>query len=276
MTIKKLTFCILCLVKAANLAADEDLNDKKTSISTVEENVLINKNDWNTRKCGSIYFLFPHVSVCNIVNKIYLQTSIFRELNNKWGILFNFLLSVVIEYKYMFHKKCGINISLNLNNTNYFYGKFYYSKEKQNKTEQEMNDENGHLPKKTWIYYKSLSFFSLDFSLEWIYKRQGKKIYSGSFCPISISKLLVKKGGINYDYLFWGFTLLKFEYNRCFYLNCGKIKARWSVFWDEKMNNDQLAEWSMCGIADFLSIEFGLNIIGVNDWRKKRKKNFEI
>jgi len=173
----------------------------------------------------------------------------------------------------MFHKKWGINISLNLNNTNFFYGKFYYSKEEQDEIGQETNDGNGDLPKKTWKYYRSPSFFSLDFSLEWIYKKKGKKIYSGSFCPISISKLLVIKRVINYDYLFWGFTLLKFEYNRCFYLNCGKIKARWSVFWDEKMNSDQTVEWCMYGIADFLSIEFGLNIIGVNDWRKKRKES---
>ena len=48
MTIKKLTFCILCSVNAANLATEEDFNNEKSSISTVEENV--NKNDWNTRK----------------------------------------------------------------------------------------------------------------------------------------------------------------------------------------------------------------------------------
>ena len=269
MTIKKLTFFILCSVNAANLAADEDLNNEKSSISTVEENVLINKNNWNTRKWGSIYFLFPHLSAGNI-SKFPNHNSIFGILNNKWGILFNFLLSVVIEYKYMFHKKCGINISLNLNNTNYFYGKFYYSKEKQNKTEQEMNDENGHLPKKTWIYYKSLSFFSLDFSLEWIYKRQGKKIYSGSFCPISISKLKVEHLDYkNYDYLFWGFTLLKFEYNRCFYLNCGKIKSRWSVFKKEEIFKNIEARF-FCVILNLISIEIGLNIIVVNDWRKKK------
>ena len=271
MTIKKLTFCILCFMNAANLATDEDFNNENSSNSGVEENVLINKNDWNTSKWGDLYFLFPHLSACNIADKILLQNSIFEKLNNKWGILFNFLFSGVIEYKYMFHKKCGINISLNLNNTNYFYGKFYYSKEKPNKIEQEMNDENGHLP--TWKYDRSPSFFSLDFSLEWIYKKKGKKIYSGSFCPISISKLLVKEGYINYDYLFWGFTLLKFEYNRCFYLNWGKIKARWSVFGNKKMNDDRLVDWCICGIADFLSIEFGLNIIGVNDWRKKRKES---
>ena len=66
MTIKKLTFCILCSVNAANLATDEDFNNEKSSNSEVEENILINKNSLNTRKWGSIYFLFPHVSINNI------------------------------------------------------------------------------------------------------------------------------------------------------------------------------------------------------------------
>ena len=66
MTIKKLAFCILCSVNAANLATEEDFNNEKSSNSEVEENILINKNDWNTRKWGSIYFLFPHVSINNI------------------------------------------------------------------------------------------------------------------------------------------------------------------------------------------------------------------
>ena len=277
MTIKKLTFCILCSVNAANLATEEDLNSENSSNSGVAENVLINKNDWNTMKWGYIYFLFPHLSAGNIAEKIHLQNSIFGKLNNKWGILFNFLLSGVIEYKYMFHKKWGINISLNFNNTNYFYGKFYYSRKKENEIEikPEVNDANEYPQKKTWEYYRSPSFFSLDFSLEWIYKKKGKKIYSGSFCPISISKLVTKEEDLNYDYLFWGFTLLKFEYNRCFYLNLGKIKSRWSFFGDDKENTDNLIKKNLRIIFDFLSIEFGLNIIGVNDWIK-RKENFEI
>ena len=43
MTIKKLTFCILCSVNAANLATDEDFNNENSSNSGVEENILINK-----------------------------------------------------------------------------------------------------------------------------------------------------------------------------------------------------------------------------------------
>ena len=50
MTIKNLTFCILCSVNAANLATDEDFNNENSLNSEVEEDSLINKNDWNTRK----------------------------------------------------------------------------------------------------------------------------------------------------------------------------------------------------------------------------------
>ena len=56
MTVKKLTFCILCSVNAANLATDEDFNNENSSISGVEKDILINKNNWDTRKWGSIYF----------------------------------------------------------------------------------------------------------------------------------------------------------------------------------------------------------------------------
>ena len=70
MTIKKLTFCILCFANAVNLATEEDFNDEISSNSKVEENVLINKNNWNTRKWGNLYFLFPHLSFQNIFSKI--------------------------------------------------------------------------------------------------------------------------------------------------------------------------------------------------------------
>ena len=70
MTIKKLTFCILCFANAANLATEEDFNNENFSNSGVEENVLINKNNWNTRKWGDLYFLFPHLSSFNIYLKI--------------------------------------------------------------------------------------------------------------------------------------------------------------------------------------------------------------
>ena len=263
MEVKKFVFCVLFFTHAINLAEEDNSDNKKFSISTVEGNSSINKNNWNTKKWGSIFFLFPHLSGRNICDKIPDKRSIFGYLENEWGIFFNFLLSGIIEYKYMFHKKWGINIRLNLNNIESFCGKVYLGKEKENNN---------------FKYYVIESFFSLDFSLEWIYKRKRNKIYSGSFCPISISKLKSDNPkDNNYDYLFWGFMLLKFEYDRRFYLNFGKIKVRWSVFVDKKeeifKNIDLIIR---AFFENFRSIEFGLNIIGVNDWRKKRKENIGI
>ena len=237
MTIKKLTFCILCSVNAANLATDEDFNNENSSISTVEENVLINKNNWNTRKWGSIYFLFPHLSFFSIRLK-FLDGFYFKGKTEKgWGKIINFIASGVIEYKYMFHKYCGINVRLNLNN---FEGG---------------SNENS-------------SFFSFEFSLEWIYGRKGKHIFSGSFSPLGLAYVQKCDGSRVDDFCkkcwTFGVGLLKYEYDRRFYLNFGKIRETW---YSLKNINWRDNAWML------LSIEFGLNIIGVNDWRKKRKEN---
>ena len=243
MTIKKLTFCILCSVNAANLATEEDFNNENSSNSEVEENVLINKNSLNTRKWGNIYFLFPHLSILNIIIKNDDEGLYFNgEIGTDWGKFINFIASVVIEYKYMFHKYCGINIRLNLNNLEVCKG-------------------------------NEGSFFSLEFSLEWIYRRKGKHIFSGSVSPLGFGFIQEEKDGSLVKDLCkhgWtlGFVLLKYEYDRRFYLNFGKIKTRWYGF------KDICEERFLISIvADLLSIEFGLNIIGVNDWRKKRKEN---
>ena len=244
MAIKKLTFCILCFANAANLATEEDFNNEKSSISTVEENV--NKNDWNTRKWGNIYFLFPHLSGFNILLKIISDNCFsFRgKTVEGWKRILNFILSGVIEYKYMFHKYCGINVRLNLNNL-----------------ECCQKDEG--------------SFFSLEASLEWIYGRKGKHIFSGSFSPFGFA-IFQKDSAPRADDFFkkmctLGFVLLKYEYDRRFYLNFGKVKTRWYSLKDIYDN-----DFSGSIVLNLLSIEFGLNIIGVNDWRKKRKENIEI
>ena len=246
MTIKKLTFCILCSVNAANLAADEDFNNENSSNSEVEENVLINKNDWNTRKWGNIYFLFPHLSVFNILLKIISDNCFsFRgKTVEGWKRILNFILSGVIEYKYMFHKYCGINVRLNLNNLEA-------------------------------CQTKEGSFFSLETSLEWIYGRKGKHIFSGSFSPFGFAIFQKDNGSRANDFFkkmcTLGFVLLKYEYDRRFYLNFGKVKTRWYSFKDicDLDFRDSI-------VTNLISIEFGLNIIGVNDWRKKRKENIEI
>ena len=242
MTIKKLTFCILCSVNAANLATEEDFNNENSSNSEVEENILINKNNWNTRKWGSIYFLFPHLSVCNIAFKNDDGGfSCKGELATGWGKLFNFIASGVIEYKYMFHKYCGINVRLNLNNLGVYLNQWG-------------------------------SFFSLEPSLEWIYRRKGKRIFSGSFSPLGFAYVQEKDGSRVNNFckecLSFGFVLLKYEYDRRFYLNFGKIKTTWYDLKDIRTKKF----WAFIAF-NLVSIEFGLNIIGVNDWRKKRKEN---
>ena len=239
MTIKKLTFCILCSVNAANLATDEDLNDEKSSNYGVEENILINKNNWNTRKWGNLYFLFPHLSFFNIYLKIIDECFSCRgKVEAGWKKILNFIISGVIEYKYMFHKYCGINVRLNLNNSNN-------------------------------------SFFSFEPSLEWIYGRKGKRIFSGSFSPLGGALMQNNDGSLVDDFCkrCWtlGFVLLKYEYDRRFYLNFGKVKATWDLL--EHVGVPVF--WIYIGL-NLVSIEFGLNIIGVNDWRKKRKENIEI
>ena len=225
MTIKNLTFCILCSVNAANLATEENFNNEKSSNFGVEENVLITKNDWNTRKWGNIYFLFPHLSGFNILLKIISDNCFsFRgKTVEGWKRILNFILSGVIEYKYMFHKY----------------------------------------------------FFSLETSLEWIYGRKGKHIFSGSFSPFGFAIFQQGNGSRANDFFkkmcTLGFVLLKYEYDRRFYLNFGKIKTAWYKL------KDICEEDFLIGIGlNLVSIEFGLNIIGVNDWRKKRKENIEF
>ena len=238
MTIKKLTFCILCFANAANLATEEDFNNENSSNYGVEKDILINKNNWNTSKWGDLYFLFPHLSSFNIYLKIIDKGfSCKGEIVEGWKKILNFILSGVIEYKYMFHKYCGINVRLNLNNFE--------------------------------IPGDSFSFFSLETSLEWIYGRKRKHIFSGSFSPFGVAYAQKEDGSRVDDFCkrCWtlGFGLLKYEYDRRFYLNFGKIKTNWYSL------KDICGEgfWIYIG-CNLVSIEFGLNIIGVNDWRKKK------
>ena len=244
MEVKKFVFCVLFFTHAINLAEEDDSDKKKFSISTVEEDSSINKNNWNTRKWGSIYFLFPHLSLDNIYGKIVSKRSCKGNLETNRGKIFNFIASGVIEYKYMFHKYCGINVRFNLNNFEIYLNKNSY-------------------------------FFSLETFLEWVYGRKVKRIFSGSFSPLGCAIVQKENGSSADDFIknMWTlcFVLLKYEYDRRFYLNFGKVKTTWYGLKDICGDN------FLIGIGmNLISIEFGLNIIGVNDWRKKRKGNIEI
>ena len=241
MEVKKFVFCVLFFTHAINSAEEDNSDNKKFSFSTVEEDILINKNDWNTSKWGDLYFLFPHLNFINIILKCIAKSFSFRgELEKGWVKIFNFIVSGVMEYKYMFHKYCGINVRLNLNNLESFEG-------------------------------QDISFLSLETSLEWIYGRKGKHIFSGSFSPLGFAIVQKENGSCADDCgkkgWTWGFVLLKYEYDRRFYLNFGRVKTMWYMLKDISEKDF----WETIGY-NLLSIEFGLNIIGVNDWRKKEKK----
>jgi len=244
MEVKKFVLCVLFFTHAINSAEEDNSDNKKFSNSEVEEDSLINKNDWNTRKWGDLYFLFPHLSFCNIIFKNKDEGFSCRgKIGTDWGKFLNFIVSGVIEYKYMFHKYCGINIRLNLNNLEFCAN-------------------------------KNVSFFSLESSLEWIWKRKGKTIFSGSFSPLGFAIVQKWSGPRADDFIknVWtfGFVLLKYEYDRRFYLNFGKIKTTWY-----SLKDISEASFTQSIVANLLSIEFGLNIIGVNDWIKKKKnRNF--
>ena len=102
MAVKKLTFCILCFANAVNLATEEDFNDENSSISKVEEDISINKNNWNTRKWGSIYFLFPRGLFEWVFRLVNLRKEGFPCCYN---VLFSFLpyFSGGVRYQYLFH-----------------------------------------------------------------------------------------------------------------------------------------------------------------------------
>ena len=155
-----------------------------------------------------------------------------------WKKILNFIASGVIEYKYMFHKYCGINIRLNLNNLEIY-----------------SNDD--------------CSFVSFETSLEWIYGRKGKHIFSGSFSPFGFAYVQKDDGSRVDDFCkecwSFGFVLLKYEYDRRFCLNFGKIKTKWY-----NLKNICDDDFWVCIGFNLASIEFGLNIIGVNDWRKSK------
>ena len=303
MTIKKLTFCILCSASAANLATEEDFNNENSSNSGVEKNVLTNKNSLNTRKWGSIYFLFPQFSVPNVWFKLGEQYSILGKLENKWGIMFNWLFFGGLEYKYMFHKKWGINIRLNLNNLERigFLTKTFliYKKKRMSKRQHSLIctmyskiklDHNEKLKEKDPISINietGYTCFSLEFFFEKIW---GKKIvhtnegiiemvYSSSFSPIGFAFHVISfdnRKDIKYTekVIFTGtFILLKIEFSKVSFLNFGKIKFNWHTL-PYLCEFGNLKNFFIDLLFNFFSLEFGINII--NNKNDQKKSNDEI
>ena len=246
MTIKKLTFCILCFANAANLATDEDLNDKNSSNSGVEENVLTNKNSLNTRKWGNLYILFPLSNPLVLIvffSSLCMSMCDLNLLIVPLGILF----AGLIEYKYWFNKKIGIS--------------FYTA-----------------LSPLLIFDFKNTFNFSISINLFWC--KKNKNIFESSFVLVHFNAPIEEKEKTDEEekktdeeektliYRFSSdFYLLKYEKDRKFYLIYGMFNINWGYLY-----NCELPDFFEQLLYGFIAIFFGFNIIGVNDYRKKKKR----
>ena len=240
MTIKKLTFCILCSVNAANLATDEDFNNENSSNSGVEENVLINKNSLNTRKWGNLYILFPLSNPLVLIvffSSLCMSMCDLNLLIVPLGILF----AGLIEYKYWFNKKIGISFYTILSPFLIFD-------------------------------FKNTFNFSISINLFWC--KKNKNIFESSIVLVALSSSIKKKKKKTDErektliYRFSSdFYLLKYEKDRKFYLIYGMFNINWGYLY-----NCELPDFFEQLLYGFIAIFFGFNIIGVNDYRKKKKR----
>ena len=258
MTIKKLTFCILCFANAANLATDEDFNNENSSKSVVEENVLTNKNSLNTRKWGNLYILFPFSNPCILLFDCFLPILLSCMNGCALKMRFSYLITLgvfivttgLIEYKYWFNKKIGIS---------------FYT-----------------ILSPSLIYnFKNVFNFSISINLFWC--KKNKNIFESSIVlvyfhdPIKKVKIdapdapgatIIKEEEKTLIYRFSSaFYLLKYEKNRKFYLIYGIFDMNWGYLY-----NCELSDFFKNFMSGFFNIIFGFNIIGVNDYRKEKKR----
>ena len=252
MTIKKLTFCILCFANAENLATDEDFNNENSSKSVVEENVLTNKNSLNTRKWGNIYILFPLsnpselIGVFSLILLSCMNGCDLMALIPSLIALGVYLGAGLIEYKYWFNKKIGIS--------------FYTA-----------------LSPLLIFYFKNTFNFSISINLFWC--KKNKNIFESSIVLVDFSSTILKKKKTDEEektekkektliYRFSSdFYLLKYEKDRNFYLIYGMFNINWGYLY-----NCKLPDFFKQLLYGFIAIIFGFNIIGVNDYRKKKKR----
>lgn len=245
---------------------EEDFIENNDLNSIKEESFSIKLEIWNTKKWGSIYLLFPYLSYWNFYEKFgtfkeinYCSPSFIGNINRTSLKILNFLLSGIVEYKWMFHKNCGINFRLNLNNIEAYYN---FSQT-----------------------IDIVSFFSIDIALEWVYRRKNRHIWSGSFSPIGFAFLQrtdlgeVKNRWRNMSTC--SFIFLKYEYMGIFYFNFFKIKGSYFAFyklyqllknWNEKQEEWKKYDFGGAILMNGFSMEFGLNIIGFYDWIKRKIK----
>jgi len=146
MAVKKFVFCVLFFTNAINSAEEDDSDNKKFSISTVEEDSSITKNNWNTRKWGSIYLLFKPIAHLSALKPARTWLTFFRIFTGD------------ILYRYIAKKGVGIMVKFGFNSS--FIA----------------------LDNKQGIRLSP----SLTLSICWVYKKNGNKMFSGSFCPVGM------------------------------------------------------------------------------------------
>lgn len=268
--VAKKVLILFFLTSVVNLGTEEDFNEENPQKSIVEEDISINKNNWNTRKWGSIYFLVKPVPLyvfCKIMNFKNLKST-YSLSENLIVYILPFFISAGVKYQYFFHKNWGISINLFFDN-DIVIGE---------------HEDSGSFTNR---------YHNIDISpsIECIYKRKLKHIFSCSFSFISINisknKELYNEKAKYSDLrfslpIYIRFCSFQYEYNRCFLLKYGLLQTPFFVDllkfsesisdikkrWEE--NKIQIFKNIIIGFL--LALEFELNIIGLNDLRKKKNK----
>jgi len=225
--VKKFVFCVLFFTHAINSAEEDNSDNKKLSDSTVEEDSSITKNNWNTRKWGSIYLLF---------NPIFHLTALCPE----WSLLTFFrIFTGDILYRYISKKGVGVMLKLGFNSS-------FIS-----------------ISKNTSIRLSP----SLTLSFCWVYKKNGNKMFSGSFCPVGIGlgninnkKSFSKK---SYFILFLNISYLHYENGKGFFLSWGKF----NIVYSKKLRES---------IVNNILISLGHLELGFSLLKSKHKKNIDL
>ena len=227
MEVKKFVFCVLFFTHAINSAEEDNSDNKKLSDSTVEEDSSITKNNWNTRKWGDIYLLFKPITHLTALFPAYTWLTFFRIFTGD------------ILYRYISKKGVGVMLKLGFNSSFISFSK---------KTSMRLSP-------------------SLTLSFCWVYKKNGNKMFSGSFCPVGIGlgninnkKSFSKK---SYFILFLNISYLHYENGKGFFLSWGKF----NIVYSKKLRES---------IVNNILISLGHLELGFSLLKSKHKKNIDL
>ena len=240
MGVKKFVFCVLFFTNAINSAEEDDSDNKKISISTVKEDSLINKNNWNTKKWGDIYLLFKPITHL---------TALYHE--RTWLTFFRIFTGDIL-YRYITKKGVGVMVKFGFNSS-------FIALD---------NKKNIRLSP------------SLTLSFCWVYKRKGNKMFSGSFCPVGMGwyNIIEMKNIVNnnkqetiYNFskesnfkFFLTINYLHYENGKGFFLSWGKFDIVYS--------KTLLKSIGFNIFYSLLYLELGFSLLK----SKHRKKNIDL